>query len=189
MKTKEILDKYQKIVAGLLKVNQAEIRFFMHANGVYDSEASIKAAIKSGQLREIKEIEYFEPEKDEDNNETGNQIRCTRWQNWSEGNYFMTLNYKLIASWELYKLPHCCAILVSCRAHVKEEFRGKRVGTILNNLRQDIGKLLGYSTLMCTDIGQNVHQRQLLATNGWKDIHEVKNKRTGNKVYVSVINL
>ena len=64
-----------------------------------------------------------------------------------------------------------------------------RIGTILNQLRQDIGRLLGYSSIICTDIQQNTNQRKLLETNGWKDIHSVINKRTNNRVYLSVINI
>jgi hypothetical protein len=170
MKTKELLDKYQKILGGLLKTKPEDIRFLIGKN-------------------EIKELEYFQPEKDSEGNETGNQIRHTTWQNWSEGVYSVYLKEQKISSFELYKMPHCCAILVSCKALVQPAFRHKRVGTTLNTMRQDIGRILGYSTLMCTDISQNTHQRQLLATNGWKDIYEVKNKRTGNTVFISVINL
>ena len=170
MKTKELLDKYQKIISSVLNCKSEEIKFTV---------ANI----------EIAEIEYFEPEKDENMEETGIQIRHTFWKNWSEGSYKVFQNDKLISSFELYKLPHCCAILVSCKSFVKEEFRGKRIGTIMNSFRQDVGRVLGYSSLMCTDIEQNKHQRQLLKTNGWTDIHSVINKRTKNHVYLSIINL
>lgn len=175
MKTGALLDKYRKIIAGLINCSPDDIKFFVKNS--------------SGKLEEIEIIEYFEPEKDKEGNETGNKIRYTRWNDWSEGSYSVVADKQTIASFELYKLPHCCAILVSCKAWVSEKYRGKRVGTTLNNLRQEIGRVLGYSTLMCTDIEQNKHQRQLLATNGWKDIYSVKNKRTENKVFVSVINL
>jgi len=45
------------------------------------------------------------------------------------------------------------------------------------------------ATLFVTDIEKNIHQRQLLATNNWKDIYSVINKRTENKVFISVIDL
>lgn len=79
--------------------------------------------------------------------------------------------------------------MVSCNALVKEKYRGKRIGTILNQLRQDIGRLLGYSAIICTDIDKNTPQRKLLATNGWKDVYSVLNKRTKNLVHLAVINL
>jgi hypothetical protein len=170
MKTAELLDKYKKIISGLLRCEYDDITF------------SVGKEL-------IKEIEYFQPEKDEQGNETGQQVRYTRWKNWSEGVYTVQKNDKIISTFELYKMPHCCAILVSCKANVNEEFRNKRIGTTLNNFRQDISKILGYSLLMCTDIEQNINQRKLLATNGWKDVYNIVNKRTNNRVYISVINL
>lgn len=189
MKTKEVLDKYRKLISGLLKAKPEYVRFFTseHLPAVYNFK--LVDFIKNYKPKEISEVEYFEPEKDKKGNETGKQIRYTRWNDWSEGKYVVTIGDQLLASFELYKMPHCCAILVSCKAFVSEKFRNKRVGTTLNSLRQDLGRLLGYSTLMCTDINQNTHQRKLLETNGWKDIHTVKNKRTGNLVHVSVVNL
>ena len=86
-------------------------------------------------------------------------------------------------------MPHCCAFMVSCNVNVTEKYRGMRIGTILNQFRQDIGRVLNYSSILCTDIEQNTHQRKLLKTNGWKDIHDVVNKRTKNRVYISVINI
>lgn len=188
MKTKALLDKYSKLIAGLLKMDALDFKFYT-VNDIRYHSSMWKMMLEDKNTIEIKEIEYFEPEKNDKGEETGNQIRHIRWNDWSEGKYVIFCKDKLLSSFELYKLPHCCAILVSCKAYVAEEFRGKRLGTLLNNMRQDIGKLLGYSVLMCTDIEANIHQRQLLATNGWKDIHDVKNKRTGNKVYLSVINL
>ncbi len=170
MKTKEVLDKYKKIISGLLDCDPSLITFFINKE-------------------EVKEIEYFEPEKNDAGQETGNQIRYTRWLDWSEGRYTVMLEKQVLSTFELYKMPHCCAILVSCKAFVGEKFRNKRVGTVMNNFRQDIGKLLGYSLLFCTDIEQNENQRKLLKTNGLKDIYRVINKRTNNIVYLSVINL
>jgi len=190
MKTAEILDKYRKILGGLLNLNSNAIKFYT-VSQQYIHPSMFTLMMSDKRTKEIMEIEYFEPEKDENGDETGVQIRHTRWNDWSEGKYVVVNDEKknIIASFELYKMPHCCAILVSCKSYVSEEYRNKRAGTILNQLRQDIGRLLGYSVLMCTDIEQNTHQRKLLATNGWQDIYNVINKRTKNRVYLSVINL
>jgi hypothetical protein len=80
-------------------------------------------------------------------------------------------------------MPHCCAFMISCNVYVSASYRNKRIGTTLNSLRQDIGRVLGFTSILCTDIEKNIHQRQLLKTNGWKDIHSVINKRTNNQVY------
>lgn len=170
MKTKELLDKYQIILSSIIKCNPKDIKFFVEGH-------------------EITEIEYFAPEKNKEGEETGNQIRYSRWNNWSEGRYKVMLNNSIISTFELYKMPHCCAILVSCKAFVSEDFRNKRIGTVMNSFRQDIARILNYSCLFCTDIETNIYQRQLLKTNGWKDIYSVVNKRTNNRVYLSVINI
>lgn len=196
MKTKEVLDKYKKILCPILKCKEDELRFFRGNFPIGEAQLNpntrdsyrLEEMLKDGRQREITEIEYFEPEK-KDGEETGNQIRHTTWNNWSEGTYSVICKNKIVATFELYKMPHCCAILVSCKAFVSEKFRNKRIGTILNQLRQDIGRLLGYSLLMCTDIEKNIYQRQLLNTNGWKDLYNVVNKRTNNKIYISVINI
>jgi len=95
----------------------------------------------------------------------------------------------IISTFKTYEMPHCCAIMISCNVEVKEKYRNKGIGTILNKFRQEIGKLLGYSLLLCTDIEQNIHQRKLLKNNGWKDVYNIVNKRTNNKVFISVIEL
>lgn len=110
-------------------------------------------------------------------------------KNWSLGNYTVKFKNSVISTFKLYQLQHCCAFMVSCNAEVKKDYRGKRIGTILNTLRQDIGRLLGYSAILCTDVEVNEHQRKLLKTNGWKDLFSLINKRTNNRVYLSVINI
>jgi hypothetical protein len=95
----------------------------------------------------------------------------------------------VIATFKLYEMPHCCGIMVSCNAFVGEPFRHKGIGTLMNNLRQDIGRQLGYSVILCTDIETNTYQRQLLKTNGWKDIYSFLNRRTSNQVYIAVLGL
>ena len=163
MKTKEILNKYKKILCPILNCKEEELKFFVTKRGSTPEEKRI--------VDEISSLTY---EKSND---------------WSLGEYTVKVNDKRVAEWELYEMHHCCAIMVSCKAYVEKEFRNKGIGTILNNLRQDLGRHLGYSMILCTDIEQNVYQRKLLKTNGWQDIHSVVNKRTKNRVYISVINI
>lgn len=96
---------------------------------------------------------------------------------------------KIIASFELHPMINCCGIVVSTRAEVAKEYRGKGLGACLNSIRIDIARQAGYGLLLCTDIEQNEFQRKILAKNGWKDIHKFINPRTKNTVYISVINL
>lgn len=161
MKTTEILDKYRQIISSILKCNKEDIKFFINNS--------------------IEEVGTIDFDKDE------------VAKNWELGSYNVIQQIgeakKSISSWKLYQLQHCCAFMVSCNVIVQESYRNKRIGTVLNQLRQDIGRLLGYSSIICTDIEQNINQRKLLYTNGWKDIYSVINKRTNNRVYLSVINI
>lgn len=163
MKTLEVLDKYKKIISGILKCDLKDVKFFITDRGYYDEEKKIQDEIGS--------------------------LIYTKNNDWSLGKYIVKVENKEISSWRLYELPHCCAFMVSCNVNVDKNYRGKRIGTVLNQLRQDIGRILGYSSVICTDIEQNEYQRKLLKTNGWKDIHSVVNKRTNNRVYLSVVNI
>lgn len=95
----------------------------------------------------------------------------------------------MISSFYLKQLDGCCGVLLSHSSFVFMQYRHRGVGLILNSLRIDIAKQLCYSTLMCTDTEDSVFNRKILAKNGWVDVHNVVNKRTSNKVFISVINL
>ena len=163
MKTEAILDKYDRTIRGLVG-NVDPISFEILPNGDYQHEAWVTVGDAI-------------PDK-----------KNVNWD-WCLGHYRLKFGKDIVATWKLYQLPHCCAICVSCNAFVEPKWRGKRLGTTLNSLRQDIARGLGYSLLMCTDITKNEHQRKLLATQGWKDLYQVLNRRTRNTVVISVINI
>lgn len=174
--TQELLDKYRKLLAPILGCQESELEFKTEGENiayfaygekfekVYDSEGVL--------------IPYTER----------SEYNKCRFKLGHYSIHIASIPYA-IASFRLYEMPHCCAIIISCNASVAIEYRNKGIGKILNQFRQDIGRLLGYSTMMCTDIDQNTAQRKVLKANGWKDVHSVVNKRTQNKVYVSVIDL
>lgn len=103
--------------------------------------------------------------------------------------FIVHIDNKFIAGFQLKQFPGCCAFVISTQACTTHLYRKKGIGSILNLLRIDIARTLGYSSLICTDIESNIAQRKILAKNGWKDIHSVVNKRTNNNVFISVINL
>jgi len=160
MKTKALLKKYNNLISKILNIPN-EVYFTVDSKEIGELTAEKKALLKDWSLGVY-----------------------TLYKDKKDGKYLNP-----IASWELYQMPHCCAIAVSCRAFVELQYRSKGLGALLNNLRQEIARLLGYSLLLCTDTSINTHQRQLLATNGWSDICTVFNKRTKNTVYISVIYL
>jgi len=170
MKTLQVLDKYRKQIEGLLSVAATDRDY--HTNPV----PVIEFQVSANGYNDWQTIGEIIPEK---------KYNC----DWMLGAYRMLVDGRQAASWKLYQLPHCCAICVSCNALVEPAFRGKRIGTTLNSLRQEIARLLGYSLLLCTDVTKNEHQRKLLKTQGWKDIYEVYNRRTTNNVVISVINV
>lgn len=96
---------------------------------------------------------------------------------------------KEVAYFILLQLPGCCGVALSTGAIVFGPHRNKGLGTILNELRKDISREAGYTVLMCTDVMHNEPQRKILQKNGWKDVFEFVNRRTGNQVAISVVEL
>ncbi len=96
---------------------------------------------------------------------------------------------KLIAWFQLSPMPGCCGYVISHYSVVNLEYRGKGLGTLLNKFRIELCKQLGYTAILCTDLKTNEAQRKILHKNGWKDIHEILNKRTGNRVCLTVHNI
>jgi hypothetical protein len=105
------------------------------------------------------------------------------------GKYELVVKEETIASFELHPMINCCGICVSTKSNISEKYRNKGLGTILNSIRIDIARYNNYSLLLCTDIESNIPQRKILKANGWKDVHSFVNKRTINRVYLTVINL
>lgn len=92
-----------------------------------------------------------------------------------------------VACFTLTQLPGCCGVLVSTGAWVG--YTGRGIGTLLNKLRIELAKNMGYGILMCTDLTDNIAQRRILEKNGWKDIYDFTNPRTGNHIAVSVYDI
>jgi hypothetical protein len=175
MKTLEIVDKYQKLVGGLLGIPPANVEFRVRPEGNYAT--AVKVIGKEYQL-------------DDDKPDIERQQWCHgHYEVWNTAAGPLKPLGQRLGSFKLYMLPHCCGVIVSCNACVETAFRGKRVGTTLNMLRQDIARALGYTVMICTDVAGNTPQRKLLATNGWKDLMKFTNKRTGNEVYIAAITL
>lgn len=106
-----------------------------------------------------------------------------------EGSYTLMDGTKTAASFKLVQMPGCCGICISTGAFVYEEYRGKGLGTLLNKLRIEMARQMGYGILMCTDVAKNKAQRKILTGNDWQDILYFTNPRTKNDIYVSVFDL
>jgi hypothetical protein len=167
MKTPELVDKYQKLLAGLLKTQPLNISFEVRSPDNYRP---------GGDYVEIGSITIPEDKLND---------KPAVTKEWCLGEYRVMFSGAVLSTFKLYQMPHCCGIIVFCNAEVSPKFRNKRVGTTLNTMRMDIGRNLGYSLAFCTDITANAHQGQLLKTNGWRVLTTFKNRRTGNEVHLS----
>jgi hypothetical protein len=94
-----------------------------------------------------------------------------------------------IASFELIPMINCCGILVSTRASVEKRFRALGLGTILNSLRIDMARDMGYGILMATEDRANEAQSKIFKQNGWNLIKDFINPRTSHRVGIFTINL
>jgi GNAT superfamily N-acetyltransferase len=94
-----------------------------------------------------------------------------------------------VASWELVQMKNCCGICVSTAAQVMPAFRKQGIGLVLNQIRIDLARAMGYSLLFCTDVIKNEAQQKILTANGWRRIHTFLNRGSGNVVGLHVIGL
>jgi retron-type reverse transcriptase len=161
MDAKTLIKQYKKIVADILKINIEHIEF---------------------RINNIATDYKLKTEDPKNGWELG--VYSLIHTNISDSSDAQT-----IASWYLWKLPHCCAYAVLGNATVWSPYKQKGIGTVLNAFQQEIAKQLGYTSLLCTDVRNNTPQRQILKKNEWEDIHELVNYRTNNTVILSVKNL
>lgn len=96
---------------------------------------------------------------------------------------------KLVALFKLVCLPGCCGVVVSTGAFVDTSFRGRGLGTLLNQMRQQMTYDLGYTVLLCTDVESNEPQQRILQSQGWMPREAFVNRRTGNRVLMHTIHL
>jgi len=94
-----------------------------------------------------------------------------------------------IASFQLVEMPGCCGVLVSYHTCVSPKYREKGLASALHNIKLDMGRSMGYTMMMCTDIVGNDPQKKILRKNGWKRLAVFKNNRTTNHVSIYAKNL
>jgi hypothetical protein len=101
------------------------------------------------------------------------------------GKTYCEVTFKGVAGFTLTQLPGCCGVVVSTGAWVNLDHRRKGIGSLMNQLRIDYARALGYGYILCTDVETNEPQRKLLAKNGWVDLTKFTNPRTVNRVFIS----
>lgn len=108
---------------------------------------------------------------------------------WALGKFRIKADGRIVSTFELYQMPHCCGICVSTASNVITPFQKLGIATYLNQFRQDVARIMGYTIIFCTDCEKNTAQKKVLAKNEWMDIYQFKNKRTGNLLNISVKHL
>lgn len=88
----------------------------------------------------------------------------------------------------LTPMSGCCGLIISHNSAVSSQWQRKGIGTLINKFRLAVAKELGYSAVICTDTpDKHIANTGLLAKLGWKPLHSFTNRRTMNKVTVSII--
>lgn len=88
----------------------------------------------------------------------------------------------IICTMKITPMVGCKGVAIFHDKRVHESHRNKGVGTFTNNFACWLSWELGYSVAMCSVIEGNMAQRVVLAKNGWNDVVEFLNKRTGNEI-------
>lgn len=102
------------------------------------------------------------------------------------GNYHVYFKNEYLSQFSLAQFPACCAYVISHTCYVAGKFKSLGIGSLLNEFRQEISRNMGFTSIICTDIETNSHQRKILSKNGFKDIYNAVNKRTKNNVFISI---
>ena len=89
---------------------------------------------------------------------------------------------EVVFEFKFSELPGCCAYVVSHTTHVHESYRALGIATFLQEIKVELAKGLGYTSILSTSIRSNLAQSKVLYNNGWDLIHTCTNKRTGNIV-------
>lgn len=133
----------------------------------------------------------FQPYKDKVVAIVGQECDLSCEEDGEDGDVWFRIHTKRddITYFTMLQLPGCCGVAISTGAFVAVSYRARGLGTLLNELRKDIAREAGYTVLMCTDVTYNTPQRKILEKNGWKDVFSFVNRRTGNEVAISVVEL
>lgn len=95
----------------------------------------------------------------------------------------------IVARTNVESFPKCNGIAIITKVMVMEDYRGRGIGTFVNQFTAYFCRKIGYSVAMCSVRENNMPMRCILAKNGWNENFEFMNKKTGNDVVVYSLNL
>jgi len=83
------------------------------------------------------------------------------------------------------EMPSCCGIVIASSFYVTgEHYFNESLWSILDRIAENMGYLLGYSSVFITDIDDNITHVNSLDKNNWTQVRSVVNSRTGNNIIV-----
>jgi GNAT superfamily N-acetyltransferase len=90
-----------------------------------------------------------------------------------------------IVIFRLSQMYNCCAICIFSEFEIRYSYRNKKIAQSIIKFAMDYSKKIGFTSLICTDVSQNLPMRHILHKFGWTDISTFKNERTGNIVNIT----
>lgn len=91
-------------------------------------------------------------------------------------------SYMIVGKFSMEQLPGCCGVAVSYHAQIETQFRGRGIGGLFLEMREDAAKRAGYTMVLATVLADNEVENKLLGRHGWIAQKCFKNRRTGHGV-------
>ncbi len=92
--------------------------------------------------------------------------------------------HKHICRFYLSQLSGCCGVLVSHHMEISRSYQGRKLGTLLQLVKERIAKEAGYTVLLATVRKDNPAENHILEKTGWNKILTFTNKRTSNEIFM-----
>ncbi len=87
-----------------------------------------------------------------------------------------------ISRFILRGMPGCHGVCINHAVEVFDPYKNRGIGTILNDMRNEIARDLGYGVMVCTVVSTNIPQIRIMEKNFWQRMFEFNNLRTNNMV-------
>ncbi len=91
-----------------------------------------------------------------------------------------------LSQWQLSEMPGCSHVAISLDVSVKEVYRSRGIGSILNRFRIHLAHLMGFKYMICSVLTDNEHQLNILEKNNWRrfdEFYAIKYQNSGDGTY------
>lgn len=93
---------------------------------------------------------------------------------------------RTICSFKIGTLYTCCGIAVASNFNINYPYNNHDLYKFFNKLKEDLCKVWGYSTILCTERDHNKVHKKLMKRNKYKIINSFTNIRTENKINIFI---